>query len=100
MCAFKPSKPAPLSRDDAEAMALNCLGFLAEDPRRLTRFLGLTGIEPETLRENAGTVAVQQAALDYLLADESLLLVFAGHCGVAPQTIAVARDRLEGPQEG
>jgi hypothetical protein len=34
------------------------------------------------------------AVLDHLLSDESLLLVFAAHAGVAPETIAPAHDLL------
>lgn len=100
MAGLKRDRSPALTRDGAEALALTCLGFLAEDPRRLGRFLSLTGIDPDTLREEAGTAGVQQAALDYLLTDESLLLMFAANSQVAPETIAVARGLLDQPAGG
>jgi hypothetical protein len=101
MCALKTGKPKSLDRDDAETLALQALGFLAEDPRRLTRFLALTGMEPDGLMAAAETTPVQAAMLDYLLGDESLLLVFAANAGVAPETVASARALLDRrPGEG
>lgn len=101
MCALKMGRAKSLSRDDAETLALQALGFLAEDPRRLTRFLALTGMEPDGLMAAAETTPMQSATLDYLLSDESLLLVFAANAGVAPETIAVARALLDrGPDAG
>jgi hypothetical protein len=101
MCALKTGKPKSISREDAETMALQALGFLAEDPRRLTRFLALTGMEPDGLMAAAETTPVQSATLDHLLSDESLLLVFAANTGVAPETVAVARALLDrGPDTG
>lgn len=97
MCALKSSKPPPMDRESAETLALRTLAFLAEDPRRMTRFLALTGLEPADLMAQADTPAVQMAALDYLLGDESLLLVFAGNAGVAPETVPAARALLDSP---
>jgi hypothetical protein len=95
MCALKSPKPPALDRDGAETLALRTLAFLADDPRRMTRFLALTGLEPAELMAQAETPSIQIAALDHLLTDESLLLVFAGHAGVAPETIPAARALLE-----
>jgi len=100
MCAFKSGRASGLDRDDSETLALRALAFLAEDARRLTRFLSLTGLDPADLMAAAGTAPVQVAALDHLLGDESLLMVFAGNAGVAPETIAAARALLESPLAG
>lgn len=96
MCALKPDRPGALSRDDAETLAIQAIGFLAEDPRRMGRFLSLTGMEPDTLIAGAETAPVQVAVLDYLLGDESLLMVFSGHAGLSPEAVPAARALLEG----
>ncbi len=88
------AKPKPLDVDGAAAIALDALRFLAADAARLGRFLSLTGIGPAELRAHAGTAGLQSAVLDHLLADESLLLVFAAEAGVEPQRIGFAHALL------
>jgi hypothetical protein len=95
MCALKSGRPKALSRDDAETIALRAIAFLAEDPRRIGRFLSLTGMEPETLMAGAESTPVQVAVLDYLLSDESLLMVFSGHAAIPPEGISIARSLLD-----
>lgn len=96
MCALKSGRHKRLNRDDAETIAFQALGFLAEEPNRIGRFLALTGMEPATLMEGAETAAVQVAILDHLLGDESLLMVFSGHAGLNPDAVAEARALLSG----
>lgn len=85
--------PRP-NAENAAALALAGLAFLAEDAPRLVRFLSLTGIGPDHLREAAGATGTLLAVLDHLLADESLLLVFAASKGIPPETVAPARAAL------
>jgi hypothetical protein len=99
MCALKAPRKAPLNREAAETMALKALGFLAEDPPRLQRFLSLTGLDPAALRDQANSLTVLAAVLEFLLADETLLLVFAANAQVAPETVSAAANLL-GTAEG
>jgi hypothetical protein len=80
--------------DSAAALALAGLAFLAEDGPRLGRFLALTGIGPDELRAAADAPETLLAVLDYLLSDESLLLVFTASKGIAPETVAPSRSIL------
>lgn len=92
---FKTPRPSKnMTREAAEALALQGLTFLAGDGGRLSRFLALTGIDPGELRNWDGNTAIQAAVLEHLLADESLLLVFAAEAGVAPETVAPAQQLL------
>jgi hypothetical protein len=100
MCALKSGRHRRLNRDEAETIAIQALGFLAEEPNRIGRFLSLTGMEPGTLMEGAETAAVQIALLDHLLGDESLLMVFSGHAGLNPDAVAEARALLSGEGHG
>lgn len=86
----------PLDPDAASALALQGLGFLAADADRLSRFLALTGMGPGELRASAGSAHFQAAVLDYLLGDESLLLVFSAETGIEPESVAPAHALLCG----
>ncbi len=85
--------PKPTA-ESASALALAGLAFLAEDGPRLGRFLALTGIAPDQLRQVAGAPETLLAVLDHLLGDESLLLVFTASKGIAPDAVAPAREAL------
>ena len=84
------------SQSEAESLALAALGFLAEEPARLGRFLSLTGIGPDELRSAADAPETLVAVLDHLMGDESLLLVFAAENGIAAETLGAAHARLSG----
>ena len=84
------------SGQDPEVVGLAALGFLAGEPERLVRFLGLTGMEVDDLRERAGSPELLGGVLEYLLADESLLFLFAEAEALHPADVAAARQRLPG----
>ena len=84
----------PPGREEAEAIAIQALGFLAAEPARLQRFLTLTGLSPQDLMASAGTPAMQASILEHLVGDESLLLMFATHCAIAPEHVEPARRAL------
>ena len=79
----------------ARQLALDAFLFLVGDPLRITKFLQVTGMEAAALREHAHEDATLVAVLEYLLADESLLLVFAANGGHLPADIAPALERLQ-----
>lgn len=83
-----------ISRDDAEALAISSLSFIAEEPENLGRFLAATGLGPETLRDAAGDPSFLCAVLEYLMGDEDLLLVFVERMRMRPTMIAAARLTL------
>ncbi len=85
--------PGPTD-ESAATLALSGLAFLAEDGARLGRFLALTGIGPDQLRAAADAPETLLAVLDYLLGDESLLLVFTASKGIAPETVVPSRAVL------
>jgi hypothetical protein len=87
-----------LDVEAAEGLAAAGLAFLAEDPARLNHFLVSTGVAPGHLRNEAGTREVLTAVLEHLMGDESLLLVFAVHKGIEPQTVAKALAVLQEPR--
>lgn len=64
------------------------------DERRARRFLDLTGLTPEQMRERIESPELQLSVLDFLCAHEPDLLAAAEVLGVEPGAIAAARERL------
>ena len=88
----KRSDPSP---EEAEILAIGALAFLAERPEALAGFLQLTGLNPADLRNAAGESGFLAGLLDYVLANEALLVDYAADAGIAPEEIARARARLD-----
>jgi Protein of unknown function (DUF3572) len=82
------------------SLAVSGLAFIAADSDRLSRFLNLTGLGPHNLRTAAADPAFLDSVLDYLVADEALLLAFAADAGLKPEAVARAHAALRGPSEG
>mgnify|MGYP001596580529 CR=1 FL=1 len=87
--------PEPKERQDAAAaVAIAALSFIASEPERLGRFLALTGIGPESIRDAAREPDFLLGVLDHLAGDETLLLAFADQNELDPVQVAWARDVL------
>jgi Protein of unknown function (DUF3572) len=81
-------------RQAAEEVAIAALAFIAGEPERLGRFLALTGIGPESIRDAAREPNFLLGVLDHVASEESLLVAFAEHSGIDPEDVARARDAL------
>lgn len=86
-------------REAAEAIAIAALSYLAADAEQLGRFLALTGIGPEHIREAARDPGFLSGVLDHLSSDEALLIAFARHEGIDPAEIEHAQRALGGGWE-
>ena len=84
--------------DEAEALALQALAFLASEPERIEPFLSATGLNPANLRQSAGEPGFLTAVLDHIGSSDSLLLEFAGNLRLNPEIVADARRVLAGPE--
>jgi hypothetical protein len=86
----------------ATAIGIAALGFIAGEPERLGRFLALTGIGPDSIREAAREPDFLLGVLDYLVGDEALLVDFANQNEIDPEQVGWAREVLAGtaPEEG
>ena len=83
-----------LSRQDAEALAIQALGFVANDPALLPRFLAITGIEASSIRQAAGEPGFLAGVLQFILAHEPTLMQFSEETGIAPGAVAKALRAL------
>jgi len=83
------------SPNDAETLALSALAAMLSDERRARRFLDLSGIDTDGLRERVGEPALLAAALRFLEAHEPDLVAVAAAAGVTPEELVAAREVLE-----
>jgi hypothetical protein len=84
-------RPSPA---DPQALALAALGWVLGDDERASRFLALTGLTPDDLRERLGEPAVLGAVLEYLSSHEPDLIAAADALGLAPQDLIAAGQAL------
>jgi hypothetical protein len=86
----------PIARDEAEALAIQALSFIAADAERLAQFLDVTGIAPIQIRAAAGEPEFLTGVLEYLTANEQLLTEFAVELAADPADIGSALMTLRG----
>lgn len=83
--------------EDAQALAVQALAFIAADPQLLPRFLALTGIEPAGIRSAAREPGFMAGVLHFILAHEPTLLAFAASAETRPAAVG---DALRALPEG
>jgi len=81
--------------NDPYALALAALAATLTDERRAQRFLDLTGIETDQLRERIGDPSLLVALIAFLEAHEPDLLSVSQAIGVKPDALAAARRQIE-----
>ena len=86
-----------LTKEQAEAIGIAGLSYLAAEPERIGRFLAVTGLGPENIRAAAKEPSFLPALLDYLLANEKELVAFAQEMDLEPGRIIAARNLLAPP---
>jgi hypothetical protein len=81
--------------NDPQALALGALAMTLKDERRAERFLALTGIGTDELRERVGEPALLAGLLRFLEAHDPDLIAVAEELGVSPTDLVQAREELE-----
>ncbi|HUO87832.1 MAG TPA: DUF3572 domain-containing protein [Rhizomicrobium sp.] len=82
--------------EEAQILALKVLGFIVNSEETLRRFVELSGVDVATLRARADSLETHIAVLDFLLADEGLLVAFCETASVDAKMIHMARYVLGG----
>jgi len=85
-----------ITREAAEHLAIQALEYLAGEPDQLARFLSLAGLDLATLRSAARDPQFLTGVLEYVTADEPLLLALAKHMQLRPQELVSACTVLAG----
>ncbi|WAJ26815.1 DUF3572 family protein [Antarcticirhabdus aurantiaca] len=84
---------------DPQAVGIEALNFLSEDPKLFQRFLDMSGLEVGQLRAEAAKPAFFAGLLDFILAYEPTTMDFAGRAGLDPAAVQIARDKLAPERE-
>ena len=91
--------PPQLGPERAEILGLEALAWLVGDPAGLERFLAASGVDGAELRAAAGSTGLTVAILEFLLANEDLLLSFCESAGTSPAALHQARHVLGGADD-
>ncbi|WP_083589854.1 DUF3572 domain-containing protein [Aurantimonas sp. 22II-16-19i] len=83
-----------LDAEAAQAIAIKALAFIAADPVLLPRFLGLTGLDPASLRRAAQEDGFLPGVLDFILGHEPTLAAFCEAEGLPLHQVPAARMAL------
>jgi hypothetical protein len=78
----------------AATLALATLGWILQDGERAQRYLELTGLDPDSLRQGLDNPAVLASALDFLANHEPDLIRAAEALAVTPEELIAARQEL------
>ncbi len=85
---------------DADQIAIDALGYIASEPELMQRFLDLTGIEADGIRQAAAQPGFFVGVLDFLLANENDVVDFSHATGTPLEAVQIARDKLDGGPAG
>ena len=89
------SKPAAKVEVDAEWIAIKALEFLAGNENLFLRFVENSGVQAETLVENASSTDFQLGILNFLNSNnERDLISFCNMAGIKPDIVASAIEHL------
>jgi len=88
------------SGTQAEETAGAILGWLANEPDMLGRFLALSGVQPNQLRNAVNDPGFLAGMIDFLMGHEPTLLAFCEATGTKPETVAAAWHHYSGPGPG
>lgn len=82
----------------AEEIVTKALTYLANEPQIFSRFLSLTGLEPDEIRSQVNFNTFQSAVLEFLLSDEAFLLTFCSNSAIDPMSIKAAYHAISQDQ--
>jgi hypothetical protein len=71
---------------EVTALADLCLGYLAENPEELARFMDIAGYDPASLRGAVGSRQFAHGLIDYFAANETILLALCANAGIKPES--------------
>jgi hypothetical protein len=86
--------PEKITTDAAEALAVAAFSAITGDEERMSRFMAISGLRPDTIREAAASPRFFAGILDYVVSDEALLIGLATELNVKPERLMGAHMAL------
>ncbi|WP_374764981.1 DUF3572 domain-containing protein [Yunchengibacter salinarum] len=87
---------ATLSMEQAEALALEAVGFIFAEDMLKDRFLDLSGLDAAAIRAQVQDRDFLASVLEFLVNFEPDLIAFSAHAGQSPGHVVAAWRRLGG----
>lgn len=84
------------SRERAEILGVNALGWLIDQEDHLLAFLSMSGAGIDDLRSRVADPEFLGAVMDFILTDDSLVVSFAESQKIKPEMVFEARQALPG----
>jgi len=84
----------PATNHDPTALVLRALAATLSEPKRAERFLALTGIDADQLRERLGDPGLLSAVIGFLENHEPDLVAVAEEIGTTPAALVAAGGSL------
>ena len=81
---------------ETNALAVDVLTWIAENDELMSRFLALSGLSADNLREAAAEPGFLAGVIGFLMSHEPTLLSYCEDRGVAPESVARAWRALGG----
>ena len=81
---------------DAEETAVAVLGWLAGQPDLMSRFLALSGLSADGLRQAASEPGFFGGLLAFLMNHEPTMMAFCDETDIGPERVAAAYHALAG----
>lgn len=85
-----------MQQEEAQSIAITALSFLANDQKLLDRFMAISGIEGQDIRQAAASHGFFAGVLSFLLHDEPTLMDFCQNANIQPTHIIKAFTVLPG----
>ncbi|MEL6437199.1 MAG: DUF3572 domain-containing protein [Pseudomonadota bacterium] len=82
--------------DHDHAIAVAAVSWLAADGEQISRFMALTGVDPEHIRAAAKEPGFLAGVLEFLMGHEPTLMRFCDENDISPETVQRAHIRLSG----
>jgi len=87
------------TRESAEVLGLQALGWLVSNDDLLPVFLGTTGAAEADLRERAGDAAFLGGVLDFIMMDDAWVIRFCDDLSLPYERVPEARQALPGGEQ-
>jgi hypothetical protein len=86
--------PQKIANDEAETLAVAAFSAITGDEERMSRFMAISGLRSDTIREAASSPRFFAGILDYVVSDEPLLIALATELNVKPERLMGAHLAL------
>lgn len=86
------------SAEQAEAVAVQMLGWIVAQPDLLSRFMAMTGVDPGSIRQAASEPGFLVGVTDFVMAHEPTLMAFCTENEMQVEHVVACHQRLAGPE--